>query len=910
MKLSIGLFVFVFFLAVTLQAQEKYPVTWKYGNTSFIDFVNAAEANLPVRFFFKDEWVEGLLVAEYKSCKSLDCILENLFKGSPLYFTIDEAGNVIITKNFAISVRTGAEKETGKIVSNTAFSDSLEKQQKTEVLNLEIGKRADAGLPGNVTVSGYVSDIETKEPLPGVTVLVQNRNTGAVTNANGYYAVSLPRGNHIIRFLFIGMRETKVNLKLNGPGEMNISMKSILISLKETVISADRNVILQRFETGVEKINVPALKMLPAFMGEPDIIKSLMLVTGVQSVGEGAAGFNVRGGSADQNLILLNNATIYNSSHFFGFFSAVNSEIIKDVTLYKGGIPARFGGRISSVLDIATRDGDKKDFSGNAGIGPVTAHLTVEGPIIKDTLSYLFAGRTTYSDWLLGLLKNKSLKNSKAFFFDLNGKISYSLNRNNKLDLSAYLSHDMFSFATNTIYNYENMVFSLNWKHFYNTRFFSLFSLTNSNYRYDIQQNAIPEEEYIQTHKINTTSFRSDFNFFKGLHEINFGLDANYHNLLPGSYLPGSDSSLVEKNLMETERAFEGAIYADEKVKLTDYFSAEAGIRFSSFFTFGPRTVYLYDPNYTRTQSTITDEINYTSGQVINKYAGPELRASLNFRMADNSSFKINYNRTRQYIHLLSNSTTISPTDSWKLCDTYLKPETGDQYAIGFYQMLFKKKVETSVELYYKDIKNMIDFKGGTDLTLIRNIEQDLVNVRGKAYGLELSLKKTEGKMRYNIGYTYSRTFARSTGEFRDEVINEGKWYPANFDQPNNLFITMHYLYSRRLSFSANYTYSTGRPITYPVSKYWFDDILLIHYSERNKYRIPYYSRLDLSMKINGKLKLKRLAHPYWNISVYNALARSNAYSVYFIRRYDMIKGYKLSVFGTVIPSVTFGFDF
>jgi len=361
---------------------------------------------------------------------------------------------------------------------------------------------------------------------------------------------------------------------------------------------------------------------------------------------------------------------------------------------------------------------------------------------------------------------------------------------------------------------------------------------------------------------------------------------------------------------METERALEGAIYADEKVKLTDYFSAEVGFRLSSFFMFGPRTVYLYDSHYTRTQSTITGEINYASGKVINKYAGPELRASLNFRMADNSSFKINYNRTRQYIHLLSNSATISPTDSWKLCDTYLKPETGDQYAIGFYQMLFKNKVETSVELYYKGIKNMIDFKRGTDLTLIRNIEQDLVNVRGKAYGLELSLKKTEGKMRYNIGYTYSRTFARSTGEFRDEAINGGEWYPANFDQPNNLFITMHYLYSRRLSFSANYTYSTGRPITYPVSKYWFDDILLIHYSERNKYRIPYYSRLDLSMKINGKLKLKRLAHPYWNMSVYNALARANAYSVYFIRRYDMIKGYKLSVFGTVIPSVTFGFDF
>ncbi len=910
MKLRISFVVFISFLAFTLNAQEKYPVLWNYGKTSFVNFVTNAEARLPVRFFYKEEWIEDLVLSDYRSCKSLECVLENLFKGSSLYYTIDENGNVIITKNFAINVSPRDENETGKFVSNAAFADSLAKLQKTQVLNLEIGKRAEAGLPGNVIVSGIVSDIETKEPMPGVSILVQNLRSGAVTNAHGYYSVSLPRGNHVLRFSFIGMRETRVNLKLNGPGEMNIQMKSILISLNETVISAERNVVLQRLETGVEKINVPALKMLPSFMGEPDIIKNLLLVTGVQSSGEGAAGFNVRGGSADQNLILLNGATIYNSSHFFGFFSAFNSEIIKEATLYKGGMPARYGGRISSVLDISTRDGNKNEFGGNAGIGPVTAHLTVEGPLIKDTLSYMIAGRTTYSNWLLGLIDNKSLKNSKAFFFDLNGKITWNLNRNNKIDLSGYLSHDKFTFATNTIYSYENMVLGLNWKHFFTARFFSLFSLTNSNYKYEIHQNAIPEEEYIQTHKINTTTFKGDFNFFRGLHELNFGLDANYHFLIPGSYLPGSDSSIVEKNMMETERAFEGAIYADEKIRLTDYFSAEAGFRFSSFFTYGPRTVYIYDPGYSRSQSTITDEIYYTSGHTINRYAGPELRASLNFRLSSISSFKVNYNRTRQYIHLLSNSSAISPADTWKLCDTYLKPETGDQYAVGFYQMLFKKKLETSVELYYKDIRNMIDFKGGTTLTLIKEIEQDLINVRGKAYGVELSIKKTEGKLRYNLGYTYARTFARSTGEFRDEAINDGKWFPANYDQPNTLFITAHYLFSRRLSFSASYTYSTGRPVTYPVSKYFYNDMVFIHYSERNKYRIPYYSRLDLSMKINGNLKVKKIAHPYWNISVYNALARSNAYSVYFIRKYDMIKGYKLSVFGTVIPSLTFGFDF
>jgi hypothetical protein len=910
MKLRISYLVFFVFLVSVLQAQERYPVTWNYNGTTFFDFVSAAESRLPVRFFYKDEWVSDLTLTEYRGCRNLPCILETLFKGSSLFFIIDEDGNVILTKDFAMTIKSQTERKESRFVTNTAYTDSVEKQRKTEFLNLEIGKRADASLSGNAIVSGYVNESETGEPLAGVTVYIQKLSSGAVTNSNGYYSVSLPRGNHVIQFSFIGMRETRVNLRLNGPGEMNIRMKSILISLKETVVSADRNVVLQRFETGVEKINIPSLKMLPAFLGEPDIMKSILLVTGVQSMGEGAAGFNVRGGSADQNLILLNGAPVYNSSHFFGFFSAVNSEIIKDVTLYKGGIPARFGGRISSVLDIATKDGDKREFKGNTGISPVTAHLSVEGPLIKDTLSYILAGRATYSNWLFGVIDRYNLKNSKASFYDVNGKITYSLNRNNRIDLSVYNSHDRFGFVTNTVYNYDNSIVSLNWKHFYNSRFFSVISLSNSNYKYEISQNDVPGEEYILKHKINTSVLKSDFNLYRGLHEINFGLELNYHFLLPGSYLPGSDTSLVLRNVMETERALEGALFVDDKIKVTDYFSAEVGLRFSSLFTFGPQTVYSYDPRYTKNQSTIIDTTTYPSGEMISRYAGPELRASLNFRISGNSSIKLNYNRTRQYIHLLTNSTSISPTDTWKLCDSYLKPEKGDQYAIGFYQMLFGKKVETSLDIYYKDIRNMIDFKGGTALTLIENVEQDLINIRGKAYGVEVSLKKAEGKLRYNIGYTYARTFAKSTGEFRDELINEGKWYPANYDKPNDLVITMHYLYSRRLSLSANYTYSTGRPVTYPISKYRYNNIWLVHYSERNKYRVPYYSRLDLSVRLNASLKVHTIAHPYWTFSVYNLLARPNVYSVYFVEEYEKIRGYQLSVFGVAIPSVTFGFDF
>jgi hypothetical protein len=334
------------------------------------------------------------------------------------------------------------------------------------------------------------------------------------------------------------------------------------------------------------------------------------------------------------------------------------------------------------------------------------------------------------------------------------------------------------------------------------------------------------------------------------------------------------------------------------------------GMRLSGYYTSGPQSVMIYNPDYAKSTSSITDTLNFNAGEISSKYGGPEFRVSLNFRISDKNSFKINYNKTRQYLHLLSNSTSISPTDTWKLSDYYLKPQVGDQIALGFYQMLFNNGIETSAEIYYKVIKNMVDFKGGTNLVMNEHIEKDVVNVRGKAYGIELMLKKTEGKIRYGIGYTYSRTFVRSTGVFSDEIINSGNWFPASFDKPNDLVITFNYILSRRFSFSSNYVWSTGRPITFPVATYPMYDNILVHYSDRNKYRVPDYSRLDISFQVNGNLRSRKIAHPNWTFSVYNLLGRQNVYSIYFQRESDMIKGYKLSVFGQAIPTVTFSFDF
>jgi hypothetical protein len=706
------------------------------------------------------------------------------------------------------------------------------------------------------------------------------------------------------------MKEKTVDLNLFSPGEYNLEMKSVMVPLKEAVITAEKDITLQHTEVGVEKINITSFRLMPTSMGETDITKSVLLIPGVNTVGEGSAGFNVRGGSADQNLILLYGAPVYNSSHFFGFFSAVNSDIIKDVTLYKGGIPGRYGGRLSSVLEIIPRDGDRREFTGNLGISPITTHFFLEGPVIKDTLFYLISARTTYSNWILKLINDPAISNSQAMFTDLNARITYDINRKNKVDFSAYYSYDSFRFNSDTTYKYQNNIVSLRWRHYFSSRLFSSFTLNNSIYKYDISSQRVPQEAFDITHRINSTGFKADFNWFRGKNEFNFGTDLTRYDVIPGNYMPADDSSIVIPNSIEKQRAIEPAVYFEDKYNVTDYLSVNAGMRFSSFFAIGPQTVLMYNPAVTKSISSVVDTINFDKWKSYKTYAGPELRMSANLRLNKKSSLKLTYNHTRQYLHLLSNTASIAPSDTWKLSDYHLQPQSGDQYAAGYYMLLNKNKIELSAEIYYKKIDNMVDFKGGTDLIMNQHIERDLINVDGKAYGLELQVRKPAGRTRWSIGYTYSRVLIRSKGSFSEELINSGNWFPANFDKPHDLIFTFNYLQSRRMSFSANYNFSTGRPVTYPVSSYIVGDVVITNYSDRNKYRIPNYSRLDLSVTLNGSLESKKITHPHWIFSIYNVTGRNNVYSVYFKNVNNAVRGYYTSIFDRPIPSVSFNFDF
>jgi hypothetical protein len=910
MRLRFALAEILVLITASAAAQENYNIDWDYSGEQFESFVQKAEAAHNIKFYYEKDWMDGIVLGDYHGKKELGKILDSLFTGKEIYWYEFRKGSIILTKPYAIKTAGETRGGDGKYIPGPDYSKGTGSSVNQGNLAVVIGNPANRNLQGDVMLSGYILNQDTREPVAGATVYVADLSSGTISNQYGFYRINIPKGSHQVRFSFVGMKEKTVELSIYDNGELNLEMKNVLVPLKEAVITAEKDVTVQRFEVGVEKVNITSFRLMPTSMGESDIVKNILLVPGVNTVGEGSAGFNVRGGSADQNLILLYGAPLYNSNHFFGFFSAVNPDIIRDVTLYKGTIPGRFGGRLSSVLEIVPREGNRREFAGNAGLSPVTAHFSVEGPIKKDTLFYLLTGRTTYSDWILRAVENTRLNNSSASFSDLNARIAWDVNRKNLIDISAYYSHDAFRLNSDTSYKYMNNIVSMRWRHYFTSTFFSSLTVNNSSYKYNISSIRVPEEAFRLIHSINSTGFKADFNFFKGRSEFNFGSEINRYNVVPGNYRPANDSSLVLPGSVQNQRAVEGAVWLEDKYTITDYLSLNAGLRFSTFFALGPQTVFIYNPESSRSLSSVMDTVSFKRSGIYRKYSGPEIRLSANFRLGSYSSLKLNYNHARQYLHQLSNTTSVSPTDIWKLSDYYLKPQTGEQFAAGYYRVINRNKVEFSAEIYFKIMENMTDFKGGTNLIMNEFIERDLVNVRGKAYGIELLLKKPEGRIRWSAGYTFSRVLLKSTGSFRDEIINSGFWFPASFDRPHDLVLTLNCIWSRRVSLSANYDFSSGRPVTYPVTSYKIGDIIITHYSDRNSYRIPYYSRLDLSVKISGTLKSKKIAQPHWIFSLYNVLGRDNVYSAYFRNLNNTVRGYYLSIFSKPIPSLSFNFEF
>jgi len=602
--------------------------------------------------------------------------------------------------------------------------------------------------------------------------------------------------------------------------------------------------------------------------------------------------------------------TIYNPSHFFGFFSSFDPDIVKDVDLYKSSIPEKYGGRLSSVLDITNREGNKKEITGSAGIGLITSRINLEGPLFSDKTSFILGARTTYANWLLNLLPQQ-YKNSSAAFYDVNFDISHQVDDKNNIYLSTYISHDNFKLNSDTSYRYSNKNASLKWKHVFSNKLISVLTTGYDRYDYGISSVAVPVRGYDLSFNINQSYFKADFTYYlSSKHTIDFGASTMYYKLHPGELEPDGKGAVTVPEVVPAEQALESGIYLGDKFDITPKLSVNAGLRYSLYNYLGPQLVRSYPAGQPKTTINQIDSTNYGSGKNIVSYGGPEIRASARYSIDDELSVKASYNTLRQYIHLLSNTAAISPTDVWKLSDPNIKPQFGDQVSFGIYKNLQSNTIELSAEVYYKRLKDFLDFKSGADVVLNQHIETDVLETVGKAYGLELFLKKSTGKLNGWISYTYSRTLLQDNDPTQGQLINNGAYYPANFDKPHAFNFIGNYRVSHRFNFSVNVIYSTGRPITVPESKFFAEGAERVIYSDRNQYRIPDYFRTDVGMNIDGNHKVHQRFHNSWSLGVYNLTGRQNPYSVYYITQGGTVSGYQLSIFGAVIPYINYNIRF
>jgi hypothetical protein len=912
------------FICFNLHAQNTKTFSGDFRGLNLEKFATTIESQSDYHFYFKPGEADSIIFDFEVQNQTLTYILNRAFLHTDFHFAIDEEQHVFITEKFTIQPDLpenyfNTKKITSDSTRESAFSvDNYLENQRNQKLrsSLEnkvfvIGPKTNVFRQGKGTIAGYIRDAKTGETIVGATVSLDNPPIGVSTDQFGYFSLTLPLGPQVLHISSIGMKETVRHIALYSDGKINIEMEQFIPGLKAVTVTSEKNSNTGRLQMGVDRLNIKTIRQMPVVFGEADILRAVLTLPGVTSVGEATTGFNVRGGSADQNLVLFNNSTIYNPSHFFGFFSSFNPDVVKGVELYKSSIPEKYGGRLSSVLDVTTRDGNKKNISGAGGIGPLDARLTLEGPLFNDKTTFLIAGRSTYSDWLLKQIPNDSYANSSAGFYDANLRLTHEFNAKNSLFLTGYISSDRFRLNSDTLYKYQNKNINLQWKHIFNNRFNAVFMTGIDDYNYSITSTGNPVNAYKLSFNITQYNFKADFSYnLNPKHTLSFGFSSIYYKLNPGSIDSVGSESDVKADHVPQEQALESALYLGDKYTISSKFSIDAGIRYSMYNYLGPQNIYNYAPGQPLEPFNVVDSTYYGSGKIIQTYQYPDVRLSARYILNDVSSLKASFNTLHQFIHQLTNTTAISPTDIWKLSDPHIQPQAGQQLSLGYYHDFKSHTIETSIEVYYKKLDKYLDYKSGASLILNHHIETDVVTTRGKAYGVELLIKKTSGKLNGWLSYTYSRTFLQQDDPNLTQLINNGAYYPANYDRPNVVNFIGNYQINHRFSISVNVNYSTGRPITLPTAIYDLAGGERVYYSERNAYRIPDYFRTDLSLNIEGNHKIKKFKHSSWSIGVYNLTGRKNPYSIYFTQENGVIKGYKLSIFGSPVPSITYNFKF
>lgn len=774
------------------------------------------------------------------------------------------------------------------------------------------------------TLSGTVTEAVSNETLIGVTIVIPELGTGTTTNEYGFYSLTLPEGEYEIRVSYLGFRELTRTLGLTEDQSINFALFEMVEELEEVVVTENAEQLnIRTPQMSVNTISVQTIKKIPVVLGEADVIKSLLLLPGVTSAGEGASGFNVRGGAADQNLILLDEATIFNSSHLFGFFSVFNPDAIKDVKLFKGGIPARYGGRVSSVLEIFQKEGNSKEFHMNGGIGAVASRLLAEGPILKDRAAFLVGGRASYAHLFLPLL---DIDNT-AYFYDLNTKLNYRINENNNLFLSGYFGRDVFGIANSFENTYGNSVLNFRWNHLFSNKLFSNLSLIYSDYYYGLELDFVG---FKWNSGIQNFNVKYDLkHYLDDALQINYGLNNIYYRFNPGEIAPNSpDSGIVEEQLIQ-KYANEFAAYVDVEQELSDRLSVEYGLRWSYFMRLGQEELNVYandnpvnfDPFLLIYQEA--DPISVATpgrGGTLATFNTFEPRFSFAYTWNATNAIKGSYTRIAQYLHLLSNTSSPTPLDVWTPSGPFVKPQLLDQYALGYFRNFREGRYTLETEMFYKDIQNRIDYIDGANLIANNAIEQVILNGMARAYGLEFLLRKNEGRLQGWLAYTLSRSEQRTPGRTldtdngrsnRETGINLGEWYSTPYDKTHDVAVFGSFELNRKWSFNSNFIYQTGQPTNYPIGQFEFQGLTIPYYGKRNRERLPDYHRIDLSATLRPEKNKDRSWQSEWIFSIYNLYNRRNAASISFRRNQDtgVNEAIRTSIFG-IVPAVTYNFKF
>ncbi len=754
------------------------------------------------------------------------------------------------------------------------------------------------------SLSGYVKDNENGESLIGVNVYLQGSYQGSTTNVYGFYSLTLPGGKHKIVYSYLGFEEQIVEVDLTKNTTLSIELKTATTKLEEVVIKGEKkNENIVSHKMGYEKLQPNIIKRMPVLLGESDVIKTLKFLPGVQSTGETSSGLSVRGGNYDQNLIILDEATVYNASHFLGFFSVFNTDAINNVEFYKGNIPAEYSGRLSSVIDIRMKEGDMKKLSIDGGIGLIASKLTISAPIVKDKGSFLISGRRTYVDLFTAFSKNEDTQNTKVFFYDLNLKANYKINNNNRIYLSGYFGKDHFGVKDQEpsySLRWGNYTGTLRWNHLYGSKLFSNVSFIVSNYNFSNEMK-YKEDGFKWDAQLEDYTTKIDFSYFPNpKNTIKFGVHSTFHYFSPGKVESKFDT-LSGNFKLPRIRSLESGIYLGNNQKITPKFSIQYGLHYSLFQNVGKNTIYTYNDQYEHTDTTV-----YDMGEIFNTQGGFEPRVSMNYVFNDYNSVKASYSRTRQYIQRVSNTSSGTPLDIWIPSNPNVKPQIGDLYSVGYFRNLKFKDIKTSIEFYYSDMQNQIDFKDHAEVYLTEEIEKEMRFGKARAYGMEVSIKKETGKFNGWISYTLSRA------ERKIESLNNDEWYLSPYDRTHNLSIVMNYEVTKRISLSANWVYTSGQAFTSPTGKYRFGNKQLLLYSGKNEDRLPAYHRLDLGVQIKSKPNPERKFNSTVNLSVYNAYSAKNPMmSIVFVEDEDdptrmLAKKYYLPI----IPTISYNFNF